>query len=453
MIKKSLERKITWKTGFFVTLTCVLDWFWLTGSTIQTVGKWAVPAWIIAVILQGLACVAYLEMASMFKDTSGGLPTYVHQAFKKYGELPGAIASWGYVLGWGAAPVAVVLFAGYFVQQAILPELNTTLFAVSMLFIVYGVNFFGVKVWSKATTLILITAFISLIVCMGVWFVPIPASQMAIGFGYVAETSNLVTFIGAIYIVAWTAYSSEAVLTLMAEYKDPVNDAKKALIVTVAAFLIGTVFVTLTYMRALSIESIVNEPFTQLLPLANLVAGHVGELAVMFAMVLGLLLSMNACFIASSRVLFQMGRDGTCLKQFGAINRYSSPHMALLLILGLNVFMITALGEQPLAIVRAGDVGYFATIILANVSAFMLRRQMPDAERPFRAPDFFIYLSLFIAGINIILVTVGNWSWGLYRTMVGVSLLLTILPLYYYRKLVQDKRSVLPGTPIPEEFE
>ncbi|WP_445474364.1 APC family permease [Methanococcoides methylutens] len=439
-LKDKLERTITWKTGLFVALTCVLDWFWLTGTAIGLVGKWAIAAWATAVILQGLACIGYLEMATMFRDSSGGLPAYVHEAFKKYGEFPGALASWGYVIGWGAAPVAIVIFAGFFVKETILHSLNLTVFALIVLSAVYLVNYFGVNVWSKASTFIVITAFISLLVCVGNWLFPSPESVNAIGFGYSVGDVGISTFIAAVFILAWSAYASEVVLNITAEYKEPVKDSKKALSTTILIFLFGTAFVSITYMKMLPLDTILNHPYTPLLPLSEHLMGYAGQLGVTFAMVVGLFLSMNSCFIASSRVLFQMGKTGTSIKQFGYLNRHGSPAIALLGVLALNIIMIAILGEQPIAIMRAGDVGYFGTIILANISFILLRRDRPDAERGFRAPNFYVYVCGLLAIVNLVIVVVGTWEWGIFRTLIGASLLLTYLPFYFYRKKVQDRR-------------
>ncbi|WP_129596776.1 APC family permease [Methanohalophilus profundi] len=439
---RKLERAITWKTGVFVALTCVLDWFWLTGTAIDMSGKWAIAAWATAVLLQGVACIGYLEMATMFRDSSGGLPTYVHEAFKKYSPLPGTISSWGYVVGWGAAPIAVVLFAGFFVRETLLPSMNPTVFAVIILLSVCLLNYFGVKVWSNASTFIVITALICLSICVGNWLFPIPESVNPVGFGYVGENPGVPTFIATVFILAWSAYSSEVVITLTAEYKNPVEDTKKALFWTILLFLFGTTFVAATYLKALPLDTILNHPYTPLLPLAEHLIGYAGKVIVTIAMVVGLFLSTNACLIAASRVLFQMGRSGTTLKQFGHLNRYGSPAGAIFGLALLNIAMITIFGDQPIAILRAGDIGYFGTIILANISFIMLRRDRPNAERGFRAPNFYVYICALLAITNLVIVTVGSWEWGLLRSLIGASLLLTCLPFYFYRTKVQDRREI-----------
>ncbi|MDY0388240.1 MAG: APC family permease [Methanolobus sp.] len=442
-LKDKMQRAITWKTGFFLAITAVLDWFWLTGTAIGLVGKWAIAAWVTAISLQAIACVGYLEMATMFKDSSGGLPSYVHEAFKKYSTIPGALASWGYVIGWGAAPIAIVLFAGFFVKQTIYHSLNVTLFASILMIAVFVLNYFGVRSWSRASTLIIITAIISLLICLGNWIFPSPYAVNSPGFGYTVENLTLPTFISAVFILAWTSYSTEIVLTVTAEYKDPVLDSKKALIASIGAFFIGTIFVAATFLKMLPIDVILNDPYTPLLPLSEHLMGRAGELGITFAMVIGLFLGMNACFIAASRVLYQMGRDGTTIKQFGALNKYGSPSGAIFGLLLLNLLMITLFGEQPIAIIRAGDVGYFGTVILANISFVLLRRNKPDAERLYRAPEYFVYVMALLAVINFIIVSVGSLEWGLLRTAIGVSLLFSYVPLYYYRKKVQDKKSAV----------
>src|SRR5437763_1628726 len=92
-------------------------------------------------------------------------------------------------------------------------------------------------------------------------------------------------------------------------------------------------------------------------------------------------------------------------------------------------------------VLAASTVGYMTALALVLFGAYLLRRDHPQAERPYRAPRGFIGLGLFLAVLNILFMVAGWWVWGWQSIVIGALIVLASIPIYYYRKLVDDRRA------------
>jgi amino acid transporter len=104
------------------------------------------------------------------------------------------------------------------------------------------------------------------------------------------------------------------------------------------------------------------------------------------------------------------------------------------------------------------NVGYLISFVPVLVGYYLLRRDRPDMRRPFRLPEVFKYISLAIALLYFII-----WIYGgiVYTSLpnallngndtrvyyfIGWAILLSYLPLYWYRKRVEDPRHAAERT-------
>jgi amino acid transporter len=97
------------------------------------------------------------------------------------------------------------------------------------------------------------------------------------------------------------------------------------------------------------------------------------------------------------------------------------------------------------------NVGYLASFIPVLIGYYILRRDRPDVRRPFKLPEWMKYVALGIALLYLIIYV---WGGPVYASctcsqagkstlpyyFLGIATLLTYIPLYYYRKNIQDKR-------------
>jgi amino acid transporter len=108
---------------------------------------------------------------------------------------------------------------------------------------------------------------------------------------------------------------------------------------------------------------------------------------VLFAGLLGLITTWNACFFAGSRVLYALGRASIIPTSYGEVHpRHRSPKRAVLLV-GLAGAVAPFLGRGAiLPMVDASTVAIAGVFLLICVGVMRLRRARPDHPRPYRVP-------------------------------------------------------------------
>ncbi len=90
-----------WYDGFVIALCNPGFLIGSLGFTLATVGALgSVILWGISTLVGLLQNWIYSESATMFPDKSGGIALYAHEGWRKYFNLAGPIAAFGYWIGW-----------------------------------------------------------------------------------------------------------------------------------------------------------------------------------------------------------------------------------------------------------------------------------------------------------------------------------------------------------------
>ena len=122
--------------------------------------------------------------------------------------------------------------------------------------------------------------------------------------------------------------------------------------------------------------------------------------------------------------------------------------------MGFNVVCSIALifTGGAVEIYSLSNVGYLASFIPVLIAYYLLRKYRPDMKRPVRLPAFFSYLALVMAALYFVIWLYGgivytglpNAALGGANTRVyyfiGWAILLSYLPLYWYRVKIEDPR-------------
>jgi amino acid transporter len=154
------------------------------------------------------------------------------------------------------------------------------------------------------------------------------------------------------------------------------------------------------------------------------------------------------------------------IRQFGTLNRYSVPALAMTLDAVLNLILITAF-KTPLEILAVSNVGYVFATCTALGGFLLLRRDRPNWPRPVRLASWWVPLAAVLFAVNVVLLVGGGFIWsggflgidgygyGWDKTRTGLIVLVAALVLYVYRHVVQDKiplrlRERIPQTPEEE---
>ena len=108
---------------------------------------------------------------------------------------------------------------------------------------------------------------------------------------------------------------------------------------------------------------------------------------VLVTALLGNLTAWNSLLLAGSRVLFAMGRAGLALPSFGKLDaRHATPTHAIGLISLLSIAALFLGKGFILPVVNLAAVCYGVQYVVTCMTVIKLRRDQPEATRPYRAP-------------------------------------------------------------------
>ena len=405
--------------------------------------------WIVAGMLTLFGALTLAELSAVLPQ-AGGPYVYLRESFGRV---------WGFLFSWNdffinkagsAAAIAVgfATFLGYFIP-AFQPGQRFFDYPIHIL----GLEFeFGIG-WVQLTAMATIGV-VTLINVRGVqfggWVMNIFTSAKVIAlvglilaafFSGTGSTSNFLPWwpdewtskltagFGLAMISALWAYDGWIDVTLAAgEFKNPQRNVPLSL-------LIGTVAVITLYLAA-------NLAFAYVLPIDSMAGssriaadvaatalGPIGASLVIVGILCSTFGSTNGMLLAGPRSTYAAGIDGSMTRSLGKVHpKYHSPYISII-VMGVWGCLLTFSGtyEQIASYVVFGSWFFYG---LTTVSVIVLRKKMPNAERPYKAWGYPYATLLFV-----LIVT-----WFLYNTVVedtrnaviGIILLLISLPFYYY---------------------
>ncbi|TCH63504.1 amino acid permease [Acinetobacter sp. ANC 4862] len=445
--------------------------FLASGATIANAGPGGA---LLAYALIGL--MIYFLMTSLgelatHNPTSGAFFTYG----TKYVE-----GGFGFALGWNywynwAITVAFELVAVQFIMKFWFPDIPGFYWSAIFLTIIFAINALTVKGFGETEFLFSLVKVVAIIV-----FIIIGIAMIA----KIMLTPNMVTFanwtkgdapfvgglqamIGVAMIAGFSFQGTEMVGVAAGESKDPKKTIPVAikqifwrilLFYVVCIFIIGTLvaYDDPRLLQAAASDNITLSPFTLLYEKA----GFAFAASLMNAVILTAILSAgNSGMYSSTRMLFDMARQGRAPKWFAKLDPRGVPMNALYATTAIAAlcFLTTFIGEQEVfnwLLNMSGMCGFIVWLGIA-ISHYRFRKgylaqgyKLEDLAYtakffPF-APWFaFILCSIIILGQNYEALIGGKIDWlGLLSTYISIPLFLAIWLGYkwkYKTKLIPYK--------------
>jgi APA family basic amino acid/polyamine antiporter len=162
---------------------------------------------------------------------------------------------------------------------------------------------------------------------------------------------------------------------------------------------------------------------------AEMIFGPAGVTIMASAILVSTFGCNNGLILAGARVYWAMARDNLFFKRAGALNAREVPAFALILqAIWTSVLCLTGTYGQLL------DYVIFAVLIFyaaTTIGLFVLRRRLPDVERPYRAfgypvlPALYILLALAVA----VVLLVADKTRA--QAMSGLVIVLIGVPVYF----------------------
>lgn len=435
--------------------------FIVSSDMMRQVGSagWLLLIWAITGIITVIAAVSYGELSAMFPK-AGGQYVYLKEA---YGKLTAFLYGWSFfaVIQTGTIAAVGVAFSKFLAyifpvvsDQNVLwtngsLSLNAAqiLSIITIIFLTY-VNSRGVKnskIMQTVLTIIKILSLIGLIVFgfllaakVDVW--DFNWTDAWTPRTYDAESNTWLPIAGTALIAGISAamvgslFSSDAwngVTFIAGEIKNPKKNVGLSL-------FLGTLIVTVIYMLAnimylavVPIGQIASAPADRVAVVASeYTFGNVGTLIIALMIVISTFACNNGLIMAGARVYYTMAKDGLFFKKAAHLNVHSVPSWSLWAQCAwASALCLTGQYGQLLDFVVIIVLIFY---ILTIYGIFILRRKMPDAERPYRAFGYpvlpFLYIIVASAvSISLLITKTDTCGWGVLIMLIGI-------PVYYLTK-------------------
>jgi len=440
--------------------------FIVSADITRNVGSagWLIAVWLITGFMTLTAALSYGELSAMFPK-AGGQYVYLKES---YNPLVGFLYGWSFfaVIQTGtiaAVGVAFCKFAAYFFPILELAPENVLvtlvgikihvaqLVTILMIVLLTYINSRGIQSGKWIQTTFTVTKLLSLFGLIVVGFFMLKPEVWQANWQHAWEMKSLTApadtsagwqaimlpLLGAAAVGAIASsmvgsiFSSDAwnnVTFIAGEIKNPQRNIGLSL-------FLGTSIVTLIYVSA-------NFMYLGVLPLqdiafakadrvavtaANVIFGQAGTYVIAVMIMISTFGCNNGLILAGARVYHTMAGDGLFFKKAGTLNKNQVPGWAL--------WAQCVVASLLCLSGRYGDlldmVSFVVVIfyVLTIIGIFILRKQRPDADRPYRAVGYpflpALYVCMGIGFCILLLIYKSEYTWpGLLITLLGV-------PLYY----------------------
>jgi len=358
--------------------------FLLPGQVAGLAGAGAVWAYLAAGFVISLIGLSYAEAGAMF-DRTGGPVVYAREAL---GPLAGFSVGWmvwvTYLLGWAILGNGFVTYLASLWPPAEGLKVPIVLAPVALL---CALNTLGVRLGSRVIETFTIAKLVPLLVLVvaGLTFAGEPGNA---ALGLVPEGRG--DFLGAVLIITFAYGGFEAATIPAGEMRNPRRTVAVAVLGTISAV---TVFYALIQYAALCVvPGLAAATGAEAAAGASAPLATVGEALFAGGLVLmtaGALVSIfgtqSGIALTSPRVPYALAKEGTLPGVFGRVSgRFGTPVVSIWLT-GVIVAVLAVTGTfQQLLLLNVAARLYQYLVVCLSVA--VLRRRLPDAERPFRLP-------------------------------------------------------------------
>jgi APA family basic amino acid/polyamine antiporter len=426
---------------------------------------WLTLVWIISGIITMIAAVSYGELSAMFPN-AGGQYVYLKEAYNKliaflYGWSFFAVIQTGTI---AAVGVGFSKFAAYLIpvlsDENILMDLGAfklnaaqIVSIITIVFLTY-LNSRGVKNSKMLQTVLTVIKILSLFGLLVFGFILAAKAEIWNANwadvwtpkSFDKETTSWLPISGMALVSGIAAamvgslFSSDAwngVTFIAGEIKNPKKNVGLSLFLGTLTVSIIYVLVNLMYLAVIPFDEIATAKSDRVAVVASeYIFGNVGTLIIAIMIMISTFACNNGLIMAGARVYYTMAKDGLFFKKAANLNDASVPAWALWAqCVWASFLCLTG---------KYGDLLDFVIIIvlifyiLTIYGIFILRKKMPDAERPYKAfgypflPIVYIIVASAIS-IALLVTKTSTCGWGVLIMLVGI-------PVYY---LVKEKDSFL----------
>ena len=342
-----------------------------------------VLAWIAGGLISLIGALCYAELASAYPDAGGDY----HFLTRAFGPRLSFLFAWGRLTVIQTGSIALLAFVLGDYASAVFPlgPYSTALYAAV---VVAGLTLLHIgSVPRTVLTQNLLTAVeilgVLLVIGVGLLWPSAPAAASA------AATPAAFGLVMVFVLLTYGGWNEASYVS--AELHDPGRNMVRALVLSILIVTVLYVLVNIALVRGLGMAGLAasKAPAADLL---GRVTGRGTAVLVSVLVVVATLTSINATIFTGARSAYAVGRDFRPFRFMGQwhagrqapVNALAAQAVIALLLIGVGG--LTRRGFETMVEYTAPV--FWAFILLAGLSLFVLRRREPDRPRPFRVPFY-----------------------------------------------------------------
>lgn len=359
------------------------------------------PAVLLSFAIAGAVCIcaalAYAELAAMM-PAAGSAYSYSYVAL---GEIVAWVVGWSLILeyslvvstvavGWSGYAAPLLTSVGFPEALTEGPALGglINLPAIFIIAVVAGLLMIGTRESARLNTVLVVVKIATLVLFVAVTLPHFDPGNlepfMPYGFAKSMSPDGVERGVmAAAAIIFFAFYGFDAISTAAEETKRPERDLAIGIVGSMLACTLIYIAVAAAAVGALPFQRFADSPEPLALILREMGQGGVARL-VAVAAVIALPTVLLAFLYGQSRIFLVMARDGFLPTGLARISRRGTP-VRITLVTAILVAILAGLLpiDEIAALANAGTLIAFTAV---GACLIVLRRQAPDAPRPFRAP-------------------------------------------------------------------
>ena len=239
-----------------------------------------------------------------------------------------------------------------------------------------------------------------------------------------------ITLLGAIAAaMTGSLFSSDAwnnVTFIAGEIKNPKRNIGLSLFLGTLMVTVLYITANLMYLTVLPLDGLAFPQEDRLaIAAANQIFGESGKYVIAILIMISTFGCNNGLILAGARVYYTMAKDNLFFRKAGELNKNAVPGWALWAQCIVASVLCLSGGYGNLLDMISLVVVIFYTLTIAGI--FVLRKKMPNAERPYKAFGYpvlpFVYILMGISFCTLLVIYKPDFTWpGLVITLLGIPL-------------------------------
>ncbi|MDQ8054263.1 MAG: amino acid permease [Pedobacter sp.] len=427
---------------------------------------WLILIWVLTAVITMIAAVSYGELSAMFPK-AGGQYVYLKEAYNKliaflYGWSFFAVIQTGTI---AAVGVAFSKFAAYlfpsFSNENILWrlkigvdelgndrnfELNAAqIVSILTIILLTFINSRGVKNGKVLQTFLTIIKILSLfgLIIFGLtlaakseiwnanWANAWDSKMFDTTSNSWVEIGGTALMSGIVASMVGSLFSSDAwngVTFIAGEIKNPQRNVGLSLFLGTLIVSIIYILANVMYVAVMPLNDIAHAPSDRVATAAaQYIFGNSGAIIIAVMIMISTFACNNGLIMAGARVYYTMAKDGLFFRKASHLNKFDVPAWALWA-QGFWASVLCLTGQYG-ALLDFVIIIVLIFYVLTILGIFILRKKMPNADRPYKAFGYPVLPALYIISasaisIGLLITKPATCGWG-------VAIMLLGIPIYY----------------------